>query len=511
MELSRGTRGAHIPGPEPSSNRMINRPLPERPLPLLVAILAALLALRVIAIALSEAGLYFDEAQYWVWGQELALGYYSKPPLIGWLLGGMTAVCGDSPFCVRLPSPILHTVTALLLYGVGSTLFSRQIGFWTGLVYATLPGVSFSSHLMSTDVLLAVFWSLALLAVVRLRAGGGKYWAAILGIAIGFGLLAKYAMVYFVLCLAVAFVLDRQVRQALSCKVVAIAAILAGLVISPNLLWNAQNSFATVTHLSQNANWTDNLGGLTAVGAFLGAQFGVFGPILFAVYLVCLFRPAGDMPRPERRVLIAFSAPVLIVISVQAFLSEANANWAAMAFPAAAVLVTATIARAGWRRLFKVSLAIQVVIPVLLFVAYANASRITLPDGRNPFWSTLGWEELSERVAAQYRAGDYVGVITHERATLAELIYHLRDTDVPLYSLYDPRYPPRDHFGLSRPYLGEPAGPLLYVTHLKSTAEALLMFAEAEHVATEDVYPRSRGPEPFHFYRLTEFTADVGE
>lgn len=490
---------------------MIIRRLPERPLPLLVAILAALLALRVIAIALSKAGVYFDEAQYWVWGQELAFGYYSKPPLIGWLLGAMSGVCGDSAFCIRLPSPILHIVTALLLYGVAATLFDRKIGFWTGIVYATLPGVSFSSHLMSTDVLLAVFWSLALLAVVRLRAGEGGQWAPILGLAIGFGFLSKYAMMYFVLCLAIAFVVDRQVREALSLKVVAFAAIVATLVISPNLVWNAHHSFSTVTHLAQNANWTGNLGGLPEVGAFLAAQFGVFGPILFSVYLICLFRPAGDLAVAERRLLVAFSAPVLIVISIQAFLSEANANWAAMAFPAATIFVTATVIRAGWRRLFAVSLAIQAAIPVVLLVAFANPSRITLPDGRNPFWSTLGWEELSRRVAARYQAGDYVGVITHERATLAELIYHLRDTDVPLYSLHDPRYPPRDHFAMTRPYLGEPDGPLLYVTNLQSPAEALPMFAEVDPLATERIYPRSRGPAPFQFYELRGFKADVGD
>ena len=486
---------------------MINLRLPERPFPLLAAILAALLALRVVAIALSEAGLYFDEAQYWVWGQELALGYYSKPPLIGWLLGAMSAICGDSVFCIRLPSPVLHTIAALVLYGVAATLFDRKIGFWTGIVYATLPGVSFSAHLMSTDVVLSVFWSLALLALVRLRAGGGLAWGLVLGGAIGLGILAKYAMVYFVLCGVIAIAVDRQLRQAFPLRVLGLAAIVAALVVSPNLWWNAQNSFATVTHLSENANWSENLGGLTAMGEFLGAQFGVFGPILFAVYLICLFWPAKHVPTIERRLLIAYSAPVLIAISIQAFLSEANANWAAMAFPAATILVTATMIHAAWRRLFTVSLAIHTVIPVILLVAYANATRITLPDGRNPFWSTLGWEELADRVVAQYEAGDYIGVITHERATLAELIYHLRDTDVQIYALYDPRFPPRDHFGLSRPYLGEPDGALLYVTHLHSTAEPLLVFENAEHVATETIYPRSRGLEPFHFYRLTEFIA----
>ena len=39
---------------------------------------------RVALLPFDRADLYVDEAQYWFWGQELAWGYYSKPPLIGW-------------------------------------------------------------------------------------------------------------------------------------------------------------------------------------------------------------------------------------------------------------------------------------------------------------------------------------------------------------------------------------------------------------------------------------------
>ena len=55
-----------------------------------------------------HAELFFDEAQYWAWGQEPAFGYYTKPPLIAWIIGATTSLCGDTPFCVRLPSPLMH-------------------------------------------------------------------------------------------------------------------------------------------------------------------------------------------------------------------------------------------------------------------------------------------------------------------------------------------------------------------------------------------------------------------
>lgn len=50
----------------------------------LVAI--ALLTLwRVALLPFDRTDLFVDEAQYWLWGRELAWGYFSKPPLIGWI------------------------------------------------------------------------------------------------------------------------------------------------------------------------------------------------------------------------------------------------------------------------------------------------------------------------------------------------------------------------------------------------------------------------------------------
>src|SRR6266446_4955373 len=52
--------------------------------------------LRLLWLALQPADLFPDEAQYWVWSQQLALGYYSKPPLVAWLIALTTGLFGDS-------------------------------------------------------------------------------------------------------------------------------------------------------------------------------------------------------------------------------------------------------------------------------------------------------------------------------------------------------------------------------------------------------------------------------
>ena len=44
------------------------------------------LLIKIIAIYITEFDLFGDEAQYWIWSQNPYFGYYSKPPLLAWLI-----------------------------------------------------------------------------------------------------------------------------------------------------------------------------------------------------------------------------------------------------------------------------------------------------------------------------------------------------------------------------------------------------------------------------------------
>jgi 4-amino-4-deoxy-L-arabinose transferase-like glycosyltransferase len=120
----------------------------DRSVALLSLLLLCVLAVRIAGLAVSNAELFYDEAQYWAWAQQPDFGYYTKPPLIAWVIGAATAVCGDSPFCVRLPSPLMHFATSFVIYALAAKLFSPRVGFWAALIHALMPGTSISSILM---------------------------------------------------------------------------------------------------------------------------------------------------------------------------------------------------------------------------------------------------------------------------------------------------------------------------------------------------------------------------
>ena len=53
---------------------------------LLTLIILFCVLIRCIAIVNTPLELSADETQYWLWSQNLSWGYFSKPPLIAWLI-----------------------------------------------------------------------------------------------------------------------------------------------------------------------------------------------------------------------------------------------------------------------------------------------------------------------------------------------------------------------------------------------------------------------------------------
>ena len=111
-------------------------------------------------------------------------------------------------FCIRATSPIFYFGTALLGYATARELYDDRVAFWAAIAIVSAPGVAFSARIASTDVPLLFFWTLALLAYVHILRGGGLRWTVTLGFALGLGLLAKYAMIYFVIGAAIVSVID---------------------------------------------------------------------------------------------------------------------------------------------------------------------------------------------------------------------------------------------------------------------------------------------------------------
>ena len=221
----------------------------------IAAILASLLIVRLLALFADPNSLYADETQYWLWSQSLDWGYFSKPPMIAWFIAATTSLFGDADWAVRLSAPFLHTLTASMLGLTAARLFNVRTGAFTALGWAVMPAVWLSSTIISTDAVLMAGFSTALYALVHLREGPDWRFALLLGAAAGYAFLSKYAAIYLLIGLGISVVVDAPSRRALVSLQGGTALALFALIISGNVIWNAQHDFATVSHTAANANW----------------------------------------------------------------------------------------------------------------------------------------------------------------------------------------------------------------------------------------------------------------
>ncbi len=426
-----------------------------------LALTLAVTAARIVVLWFDNKQLFVDEAQYWLWGQDLAWGYFSKPPLVGWVIRAATEFAGsDAPFFVRLPAPLLHGATAMLIGGLAASLGGAAL--WSVAIYLSLPLVAVGSLLMTTDTVMFPFLAGGLWAWVTASRRRSAGWGAFAGAAVGVAFLAKYSALYYPGAAALAALVVPVFRPGWAAALAGAAALLV--VVSPNLAWNASHGLITLQHTMDNVDWARDPAArvslnLDELGEFVGAQFVVFGPVFLSV-LAALGVRWRRQPH-SIRLLLVFSLPLIALFVAQAAVSRAYANWAAPAYLAGTVAVAAALAvsRRGW-------LAGGLALNAALSVAVAAA--VVIPPDRLPdpvraaaMDRYLGRVELSQAIVAQARQAGAATVVSDDRDVLADLFYNGRDSGL-VFRAVPPEGRPPHHYALSFAFEGGPDD-VLYV------------------------------------------------
>lgn len=411
---------------------------------------------RVALLPFDHADLYVDDAQYWFWCQTLDFGYYSKPPLIAWILRLSTTLGTDSPFFIRLPLPLIHAATAVILAFAARRLYGARVGAITGFTFAGAPAVAVASLLVSTDTPMLCCFALALLAWIHLAERASTGWAIVLGAAIGTGLMAKYAMIYFPISAIIAALALPAWRIAR--RDALIAAAVALLFVSPNLVWNATNGFTTLHHTADNTQLEKGASlDVFELLSFWANQFVITGPVFFAAYLAGL----GSVRRDSRAAFLALmSLPTLAIVSVQALLAGAHGNWAAAGHIAGLVLACAVLAPRP--RLLAIGLAINLAVTAALPVASIFAQTWKVGDNL-VFAGYAGQEAFALRAAETARGAGLDTLVAENRGMLAAMFYSLRDAGLSLYAEPTQGFPPH-HYAQKHP-LPPGEGDVLFLTH----------------------------------------------
>lgn len=280
--------------------------------------------------------LFYDEAQYWDWSREPAWGYYSKPPLIAWILALGRGLCGDGVLAVKALPMLLYPVTAVALWGLGRELHPR-IGLPAALAFLSLPMVGLLGLYASTDAPLLLAWTLAAWALWRAQHSDTLVAWAALGLACGLGLLAKYTLAAFALSALPLLWLLPGPRRGLLRPGPWLAAGVALLLLAPNLFWNAQHGFPTLQHTADITTQARRPGGALEALKFLVGQVLVLGPLVAwwagrGLWQAVRQPAPACVPLPgSAAFVLALTLPLLLVATAQSWMARANLNWAAPA------------------------------------------------------------------------------------------------------------------------------------------------------------------------------------
>ena len=386
-------------------------------------------------VAFTPLNLGPDEAQYWRWSTAFDWGYYSKPPMIAWAIGLTTSLFGDAEWAIRISSPVFHMLTGVFVYATGARLWSVRAGVYAGLTYLLMPGVWLSSLLMTTDVLLLFFWSAGLYLFARFRSTPNVLLGGALGLVIALGFLSKYAMIYFLIGTAIAFVFDKPTRSAFLSLAGGLVVLAFGLAMLPHILWSQANGFETIGHTADNANWSSGeMFHPAHFPEFITDQMGVFGPVTFVLLItfavIWALQKTVLKSDSSVRVLLGFCLPPILIIMVQAVLSRAHANWAASAYPAGALLLGAWAHAATTR----VRPALIAGLGLNLFVGLTFAVLAMSPPqlinslgAANAVKRLRGWPETIEALKQAADEIDATAIIVDEREIWHGLDYYGRD------------------------------------------------------------------------------------
>jgi len=277
----------------------------------LILFLASLMRFTWIGIP----NLFYDESYYWEWSRRLDFGFYDHPPMVAYMIFLTTSLGGYNEFFVRLGSAILGLGTVFLAYQTGRRMFGWLAGALAALLICLVRPFIMISCMATPDSLHAFFWSLTLYFVFQAASTGkSRYWY-MTGIAVGLGLLSKYACMLAIPSIFLFLLLSGNHRKWIFRKEFYIIIFVALIVFIPNLLWNATHGWVSLRyqleHVATVGRENPNMTVPERVYDYLLDQAGLLTPVLLVLLLATI--PANALlavarKRHEFALLFSFTA-----------------------------------------------------------------------------------------------------------------------------------------------------------------------------------------------------------
>lgn len=413
---------------------------------ILTVFLLSLSLFRIYYILNGPLDLGPDEAHYWEWSRRPDLSYYSKGPMIAYLIYAGTSLFGDNVFGIRIMAVIFSAMSSVFIYLLGKEMFNGKTGLYSALLLQIIPLFSTYGIIFTIDSPFIFFWILSLYlfwkAVHKTHDYASDrvppspvYWLA-LGFSVGLGLLTKYTMAFFFLCAFLFLLFSKEYRKVLTSPYPYLAFLFSIFIFSPVIIWNAQHDWVTLRHTAGQAHLGTQSFIISSLWAkdffsFIGSQTGIITPVLFVMIFCALIKLQTSQRAPGSSYLFWFSIPVIGFFTLKSLHGKVQANWAMTGY------LTGIIAFSAWylqeiaagRTLKKIMVISAILLSATVTAASHYPSILSLPVKLDPSARLQGWKSLGHEVTTLYEqlsVARPVFIISDQYQISSELAFHVR-------------------------------------------------------------------------------------
>ena len=288
---------------------------------------------RALAFAFS-LGFGIDEAYTVPISRDLRLSYFDHPPLHQWITHFAALASGEG-IGARLPFVALFAATGWLLYRLTSELFGPRAGLIALFALNATPFffASAGTWIMPDGPLLFGL-ALAAFALARLFFDPGgderRVWRLWLLAGLGFGLagLSKYTGALAPLGLLAFLAISPSERRWFRHPAPYVAATLAGLIVLPVFVWNAQHGWASFVFQGSRGLASGGLKPLEVLRVALG-QIAFLSPWLFVPLVAGLVSGLRRWRDDRRLFLLCLSLPpIALFTAAPLWIEKGQPHWA---------------------------------------------------------------------------------------------------------------------------------------------------------------------------------------
>lgn len=194
-----------------------------------------------------EYDLHRDEYLHLDQANHLAWGYISVPPVTSWI-SYLIKLLGNGVFWVKFFPALFGALTIVIVWKtieeLKGNLYALVLGS-SAILLSVILRINILYQPNSFDIF---FWTLVYFSIIKYINTDSSKWLYATALALGFGFLSKYNIVFLVLGLLPAILLTEHRRIFLK-KELYISIAIFLIIVSPNIIWQYKNDFPTLHQL----------------------------------------------------------------------------------------------------------------------------------------------------------------------------------------------------------------------------------------------------------------------